>query len=80
MEMITKILVPAALSLLFLRLVWTPIRLGWKWLANAVCGFLCLWLINTVSGFTGISIPINAVTVLIAGGLGIPGMVLLSIL
>ena len=44
------------------------------------CGFLCLWLLNTVSGFTGIAFPINAATVLIAGTLGLPGIGLLTIL
>ena len=38
------------------------------------CGFVCLWLLNLVAPFTGILFPINAVTVLIAGIFGLPGI------
>jgi inhibitor of the pro-sigma K processing machinery len=47
---------------------------------HSCCGFLCLWLLNTVSGFTGIAFPMNAVTILIAGILGLPGIGLLAVL
>ena len=43
-------------------------------------GFLCFWLLNTVSGFTGILFPINAATILIGGFGGIPGIGLLAVL
>ena len=46
-------------------------------IVNAVIGFAILWLIN----YTGlISIPMNIVTVLVVGILGLPGVVLLIIL
>lgn len=80
METIAQFLIPGALGILFLRLAAAPLRLGWKWLTNSACGFACLWLVNTVSGITGIFIPINAVTVLVAGVLGIPGMAVLAAL
>ena len=44
------------------------------------CGFACLWLLNSVSGFTGIAFPINAVSVLIAGFCGLPGIGLMALL
>lgn len=80
MENFVTLLVPAILALILARLLFTPIRLLWKLLLNSACGFACLWLLNTLSGFTGILFPINAVTVLTAGFLGIPGMALLAIL
>ncbi|HCP71252.1 MAG TPA: SigmaK-factor processing regulatory BofA, partial [Clostridiales bacterium] len=44
------------------------------------CGFLCLWLLNSVSAFTGAYFPINAVTVLVAGFLGLPGIGVMALL
>ncbi len=44
---------------------------------NAVIGFAILWLIN----YTGlVSIPLNIITSLVVGILGLPGVVLLIIL
>ncbi len=44
---------------------------------NALIGFAILWLIN----YTGlVSIPINIVTALVVGVLGLPGAVILIIL
>ena len=57
-----------------------PIRWGWKILLNSACGFLCLWLLNAISGFTGLWFPINAVTVITAGFLGLPGIGLLAVI
>ena len=46
-------------------------------IVNAVIGFAILWLIN----YTGlVSIPLNIVTSLVVGILGLPGVVILIIL
>ena len=80
MENIVTLLVPALLGILVLRLMILPMR----WLArvaiHAGCGFTCLWILNTVSGFTGILFPINTITILIAGLLGVPGIGVLALL
>lgn len=80
MENFVTLLIPAVLALILTRLLLTPIRLLWKLLLNSACGFLCLWLLNALSGFTGILFPINAVTTAVAGFLGLPGMALLAVL
>lgn len=80
MENFVSLLIPLLLSLLLFRLLLLPIRLVFKLAIHSGCGFLCLWLLNTVSGFTGIYLPVNAVTVLIAGFLGIPGLGLITLL
>lgn len=72
--------IPVLVALLLLRVVLLPIRLGFKLLANSGCGFLCLWLLNSVAAFTGVLLPINAATVLIAGFLGLPGVAVLALL
>ena len=67
-------------SYLAIWLLVLPIRWFWKLFLNSTCGFLCLWLLNSVSGFTGLFFPINYVTAIIAGFLGLPGIGLLAVL
>ena len=78
MENILSLIAPVLLIFLLLRLIAAPVRLGVKLLINSACGFVCLWLLNWISGFTGIFFPINPVTVIIAGFLGLPGIALLA--
>lgn len=80
MENFVSILIPLLLLMLLLKLLVLPIRWFWKVFVNSGCGFLCLWLLNSISTFTGLLFPINAVTALIAGFLGLPGILLLAIL
>ncbi|MFZ5974904.1 MAG: pro-sigmaK processing inhibitor BofA family protein, partial [Bacillota bacterium] len=51
-----------------------------KFLLNGVIGGLMLWILNLVGGYIGISVVINPVTALIAGFLGVPGVVLILLL
>ena len=80
MENFVSILIPLLLLMLLLKLLVLPIRWFWKVFVNSGCGFLCLWLLNSISAFTGLLFPINAVTALIAGFLGLPGIALLALL
>lgn len=77
MENFLALLIPVALVLLFLKLCLSQIRLLWKIGINSLSGFICLWLLNLISGFTGFVFPINFVTALVVGFLGIPGILLL---
>ncbi len=54
-----------------------PIKLLWKLLLNSAIGLALLLLTNYFGAFIDVNIPINILTVLIAGFLGIPGVVLL---
>ena len=80
MENILALLIPALLAVLLIRLLVLPMKLAAKLLLHSAAGLLCLGLLNSVSGFTGIFFPINAVTVLIAGFLGLPGITLMTLL
>lgn len=62
------------------RLFYVPLR--WVLLAvyNGVLGGIILWLVNLVGGYVGLSIAINPVTALIAGFLGVPGVIVLAII
>ena len=80
MENILALLIPALLAVLLIRLLVMPMKLAAKLLLHSAAGLLCLGVLNSVSGFTGIFFPINAVTVLIAGFLGLPGITLMTLL
>ena len=80
MENFVTLLIPALLAVTLFRMLMLPLGFLTKWGIHAGCGFLCLWLLNTISGFTGILFPINAVTVLVAGFLGVPGIGVMALL
>ena len=71
-----EIILPLLLIPMLLKLVLLPT----KWGMRTGLGFLSLWILNTVSGFTGLYLPINAITVLIAGFFGIPGVGMVALL
>ena len=80
MESFVTLLIPALLAVVLVRLLLLPMKLLFKLLLHSACGFFCLWLLNSIAGFTGILFPINAVTVLTAGILGLPGVGILAVL
>ena len=80
MESIVTLLIITLLSAALIRLLALPLRLLAKLVLHSGCGFLCLWLLNTVSAFTGVYLPVNAATVFIAGFLGLPGIGLIALL
>lgn len=80
METFVTLLIPAILAIVLIRLLLMPLKLGFKIAIHCACGFVCLWLLNSVSSFTGIFFPINAVTVLVSGVLGLPGIAILAVL
>lgn len=80
MEKLVMLLIPCLVAVVLVRLLLTPMKLALKLAVHSGCGFLCLWLLNAISAFTGILFPINAVTVLTAGFLGLPGIGLMAIL
>lgn len=54
-----------------------PVKLLWKLLLNSLIGLLLLLAVNYLGAYYAFSLPINIITVLIAGFLGIPGVFLL---
>ncbi len=80
METILSIAIPVILGILLLKLLTLPMKWAMKLALHALGGFVCLWLLNCVSGITGLVLPINAVTVLISGICGIPGIILIAVL
>jgi inhibitor of the pro-sigma K processing machinery len=80
MEKVTVFVILAAAAALLLRLLALPLRLAGKLAANALCGLVCLTLLNSVSAYTGVYLPVNAVTALLAGTLGLPGIAAIALL
>lgn len=62
------------------KLLLIPIKIVWKLALNAIVGGITLLLINFIGGFFGLYIPINIITALITGILGVPGVVMILIL
>ncbi|AYD39079.1 pro-sigmaK processing inhibitor BofA [Clostridium fermenticellae] len=56
-----------------------PIRILFKLIINGVIGTILLVLVNFVGNYFNFYIGINAVTALIAGFFGIPGVIFLII-
>ncbi len=54
-------------------LLLVPMRFLWRLIAGGLMGALALWLINQLSGITGVSVAINPFTALVVGFLGLPG-------
>ena len=79
MENILSVLIPVFLIFVLLRIIALPVRFAVKVFLNCACGFACLWLLNWISGFTGVFFPINPVTAVIAGFLGLPGIAVLAV-
>lgn len=59
------------------QVIMKPIKLLWKLVLNSAIGLVLLMLVNYGAANYGFALPINAITVLVAGFLGIPGILLL---
>lgn len=56
-----------------------PFKILIKLIINGVVGAILLYLVNFVGAGFGLAIPITAVTALVAGILGVPGVLFLII-
>ncbi len=59
------------------QVIMKPIKLLWKIILNSVIGLVLLMVVNYLGAYFAFNLPINIITVLIAGFLGIPGILLL---
>ena len=80
METLSGLLLIAAVIvgiILLIKLLSAPFRWIIKLLLNALMGFAMLFVVNFFCGFLGIELGVKLINALIAGFLGIPGIVLL---
>ncbi len=79
-----SIIIAYALGLILLYILgWlllVPIKLVIRLIWNGVIGGILLLLVNLLGGMWNIGIVINPITALIAGLLGVPGVILLLLL
>ena len=59
------------------QIIMKPIKLVWKLVINSIIGLVLLMLTNYIGAYFNFSLPLNILTVLISGFLGIPGIFLL---
>lgn len=79
MEMAAYFLVAVVLLYLLAKIFSWPFRMLGKLILNSILGIVLLLLFNLVGKSFGVILGINAVTVLIAGFFGIPGIAFLVI-
>lgn len=79
-----NIIIAFALGLLLIYLIGkimvVPLKWVFKLLINAIVGGVVLWVINYFGSYINIHIPLNPITALTVGFLGIPGVVLLFVI
>lgn len=80
MEEMVALVIPALMAILLVRALFLPMKLMAKAAIHSLFGFACLWLLNLIAPFTGVALPVNAVTVLVAGFLGLPGIAVMTLL
>ena len=73
LDMIVYALVGLALLFLIIKLLKWPLKI----LINGILGIILLYISNIVGSYIGFVLPINAISALIAGFLGIPGIIFL---
>lgn len=59
------------------KVVMQPVKLLWKVVINSLIGLVLLLLVNYGAARFGFVLPVNIITILVAGFLGIPGILLL---
>ena len=71
--------VAGGLISLLLRLLKKPIKWAFKLLLHAVFGFVFLGIFNFVGAWVNLSLAVNWLSAVIAGVLGVPGVILLLV-
>lgn len=71
-----------AIAVLFivLKILSLPMKLIIKLVLNGLIGGVVIWLINLIGASFGFAITLNWITALVVGILGIPGVIILTII
>ncbi len=80
LQTIIYIVIGIFLLWLIIKLFSTPIKWALKLLLNAVLGFVMLFIFNFLGGFVGLELTVGWLSAIVAGVLGIPGIVLLLLI
>lgn len=74
------VIICVLLVVLIFKIIKTPLKWAFKLLINAASGFIALVILNFFGGIVGLNLTINLINCLVAGILGLPGVVLLLLL
>ncbi|ABI67393.1 pro-sigmaK processing inhibitor BofA family protein [Syntrophomonas wolfei] len=66
-----------AILYIILQVLFKPVKLLWKLAINSLMGLVLLLISNYIGAYFQFDLPVNIITVLIAGFLGLPGIILL---
>ena len=73
LDMMVYALIGLALLFLIIKLLKWPLKI----LINGILGIILLYISNIVGSYIGFVLPITAISALVAGFLGIPGIIFL---
>ena len=73
LDMMVYALIGLALLFLIIKLLKWPLKI----LINGILGIILLYISNIVGSYIGFVLPINAISALVEGFLGIPGIIFL---
>lgn len=73
LDMMVYALIGLALLFLIIKLLKWPLKI----LINGILGIILLYISNIVGSYIGFVLPINAISALVVGFLGIPGIIFL---
>ena len=73
LDMMVYALIGLALLFLIIKLLKWPLKI----LINGILGIILLYISNIVGSYIGFVLPINAISALVAGFLGITGIIFL---
>jgi len=79
MDVALYFLIGIVAMVIVVKLFSWPLKILGKLILNCVLGVLLLLLVNFAGTYVHINVPINAVNALIAGFLGVPGVIFLII-
>jgi len=83
METISSLLILGAvvlLSFVLIKIISLPMRGLLKLLINTALGYIALFILNFFGEFFGFTLGLNFVNAVIVGFLGVPGVILLTLL
>ena len=80
LQTIIYVVIGVLLLWLIIKLFSTPIKWALKLLLNALLGIVMLFVFNFLGGLIGLALTVGWLSAIVAGILGIPGIILLLLI
>ena len=79
-EIVAAVIIAAILIWILYKVFTKPMKLIFKLIANSLIGFVILFLLKIAGAYIGIRVSAGIYSALIAGILGVPGIILLILI